>query len=85
MTISNQQPSVQNYSSNTMNGNSAAYYGFYDNQNFTPSSTSGSEIAASSSAGYSIQNILNFAAQQYAKSKKFGLTILYSDSEYLHF
>lgn len=74
--ISGPQTGVQTYSPLTMNANSS-HYAFYDNQALTPSSSSGMSTdtggAAANSAGYSIQNILNFAAQQYAKSKSIEL------------
>lgn len=77
-----QQPSqqavqiqAQGYAQNVIapSGNGGAYgLGFYDNQTCSNVNSTSLDTAA---AGYSIQNILNFAAQQYAKSKNYCVKI----------
>lgn len=67
--MSNQSAAIQPYSQQLSMNSPNNHYAFYDPQSLNAVTNSNHDAtAAAAAAGYSIQNILNFAAQQYAKS-----------------
>lgn len=66
--MSSQSAAIQPYSQQLSMNSPNNHYAFYDPQSLNAVTNSNDATAAAAAAGYSIQNILNFAAQQYAKS-----------------